>query len=119
MNKENQITAEDLFSTITGLTLWNWLVPPSSYPLMPPDWHTIHGEVLFGRRMWEGKSSVTRWMSTGKVEAGLALLMADGRYSDDVVIIPPSYSGLVLNLLNFTKGCCSDTMAQTSRKSRG
>ena len=63
---------------------------------MPPDRHTtIHGEVLFGRRMWEGKSSGTKWMSTGKVEAGLALLMADGRYSTDVVIIPPSYSGLV------------------------
>ena len=89
-SKENQVTAEDFSSTIAGLTLWNWLVPPSSYRLMSPDWHIIHGEVLFERHMWEGKSSGTRWMSTGKVKAGLALLMADGRYSNDVVIIPPS-----------------------------
>ena len=45
--------------------------------------------------MLEGKSVGTRWMSTGEVSAGLALLMADGRYSKDVVVIPPSYSGLV------------------------
>ena len=94
-DKKNQVTEEDFSSTIAGLTLWNWLVPPSSYRLMPPERHTIHGEVLFGRRMWESKSSGTKWMSTGEIEAGLALLMADGRYSDDVVIIPPSYSGLV------------------------
>ena len=93
--KKHRITADDFSSTIAGLTLWNWLVPPSSCRLMSPDKHTIHGEVLFGRRMLEGKSFGTRWMSTGEVSAGLALLMADGRYSKDVVVIPPSYSGLV------------------------
>ena len=55
LDKKRQITAEDFSSTIAGLTLWNWLVPPSSDRLMSPDKHTIHGEVLFGRCMWEGK----------------------------------------------------------------
>jgi len=92
----DRITADDFRQATDGLKLLEWLLPPSSeHHLLSTDKHTIHGEVMFERRILEGKSNGKEWMSTGKIEAGLALLMADGRYSKDVAIIAPSYSGLI------------------------
>jgi hypothetical protein len=56
----------------------------------------LKGDVTVERRWKASQYRGKHWLNTGEIAAGLAMLMADKLYSEDVGIIPPTYNLLLI-----------------------
>ncbi len=72
------------------------LPPPLQEPLRTPEAFCVGGKMLCTRRVEHSEKSETAYLNLGEIDMMLAVIMADGRYTDDVTIIPCTYTKNVL-----------------------
>jgi hypothetical protein len=73
---------------VSGLHMFENLLPAPLSPLLPPGFIHLHGEILMENRKGQGRMKGTAWMRTGKLEMTTSLLMREGWYDDAVAIVP-------------------------------
>jgi hypothetical protein len=92
------INTVDLREAFDNLDLLQSLLPlrNEESPAVPIPEQILKGEVTVERRWRASHYRGKHWLNTGEIAAGLAMLMADKRYSEDVGIIPPTYNLLLI-----------------------
>ena len=81
----------------SGLSHIRALLPlPLQEPLCTPETFCVGGEIRATRRVQHSEKSGTAYLSLGEIDMMLAVIMADGQYTDEVTIIPCTYTENVL-----------------------
>lgn len=86
--KSARLTDADLESVFEKTIFVKGLLPFPLMKMLPPLSLCLRGEMTSVRRV---EHSAVSFMSTGEMEMMLALLLSDGRYDDEVSVVPFSY----------------------------